>query len=103
MSRFIREIVTLSDGGEVACDWGTFADSDSKSEDSSTCEDSMPVLLILAGITGCSADNYIQHLVEDGLLQGYRPVVLNQRGTGGLKLKVIMMCVYFLLIDNDIC
>ena len=51
-------------------------------------QDDRPVLLILPGITGCSVDNYVQHLVEDGLLEGYRPVVFNQRGNGGVMLKV---------------
>ena len=84
-----REILTLSDGGEVALDWGegskSLPDVDMSHRD-------MPVLLVLPGITGCSWDNYVQHLVEDGLMEGYRPVVFNQRGNGGIKLKV-SMCV----------
>ena len=47
----------------------------------------IPVLLIVPGITGHSRDNYVKHLVHDGLVEGYRPVVFNQRGTG-IKLKV---------------
>lgn len=80
-----RELLTLSDGGEVALDWGmgsrTVPTPDMSQGD-------RPVLLILPGITGCSVDNYVQHLVEDGLLEGYRPVVFNQRGNGGVMLKV---------------
>ena len=81
-----REILTLSDGGEIALDWGMLK-TDScihRNKDVAT----PPVLLILAGITGCSTDNYVQHLVEDGLLEGYITVVFNQRGNGGIKLKV---------------
>ena len=51
-----------------------------------------PILLVLPGITGCSMDNYVQHIVEDGLLEGYRPVVFNQRGNGGVELKVSVWC-----------
>ena len=37
---------------------------------------------------GKSKDNYVMHLAQDGILTGYRPVVFNQRGNGGLFLKV---------------
>ena len=82
-----REILTLDDGGVVALDWGLLEHSTPSSRETLGRSDT-PILLILPGITGCSMDNYILHLVEDGLLQGYRPVVFNQRGNGGIKLKV---------------
>lgn len=84
MMHVSREILSLSDGGEVALDWGMRGDVSMEPERGGTTR---PVLLILAGITGCSMDNYVQHLVEDGLLEGYRAVVFNQRGNGGIKLK----------------
>ena len=37
---------------------------------------------------GNSSHNYLTHLVQDGVLQQYRPVVFNQRGCGGIQLKV---------------
>ena len=49
-------------------------------------------LLILSHVLYCtvgkSMDNYVMHLAQDGILTGYRPVVFNQRGNGGLYLKV---------------
>lgn len=92
-----REILALADGGEVALDWGLFNTDSSPSvpveaaqspAPSTVDTPATPVLLILPGITGCSRDNYVQHLVEDGLLEKYRPIVFNQRGNGGIKLKV---------------
>ena len=77
----------MDDGGVVALDWGILDDSTPCSQKVLGKKET-PVLLILPGITGCSMDNYVLHLVEDGLRQGYRPVVFNQRGNGGLKLKV---------------
>ena len=92
-----RFILRLSDGGEVALDWGELHDA-GRTPDSGTTPTTTPVLLIIPGITGCNMDNYVQHLVEDALLEGYRPVVFNQRGNGGLKLKVsgvrLMECIH---------
>ncbi len=82
-----REILTLDDGGIVGLDWGVPGDSMPSSREVLARKDT-PVLLILAGITGCSMDNYMLHLVDNGLRQGYRPVAFNQRGNGGIKLKV---------------
>lgn len=81
-----REILSLDDGGEVGLDWGVLGNTSSASPE--VLAKDTPVMLILPGITGNSMDNYILHLVEDGLQQGYRPVVFNHRGTGGIKLKV---------------
>ena len=78
---YYREILSLDDGGEVGLDWGVLGDEVLAKKDT-------PVMLILPGIVGNSKDNYILHLVEDGFQQGYRPVVFNQRGNGGIKLKV---------------
>ncbi len=76
-----REVLSLADGGEVALDWGIRKEQNLSEQD-------LPVLLILPGITGYSSKNYVMHLVQDGLVAGYRPVVFNQRGIGGMKLKV---------------
>lgn len=79
----------MQDGGEVALDWGSMKDL-SRPLSRLPCPERMdlPVLLVLPGITGCSQENYVKHLVQDGLMVGYRPVVFNQRGTGGILLKV---------------
>lgn len=86
-----RFVLRLSDGGEVALDWGQLHDDDDgrRTPDAVTAPTTTPVLLIIPGITGCNTDNYVQHLVEDAVLEGYRPVVFNQRGNGGLKLKTL--------------
>ncbi len=79
----------LLDGGEVALDWGIVQSINQSNEETSTIDQqTLPVLLILTGITGGSEEAYCMHLVMDGIFSGYRPVVLNQRGCGGLPLKV---------------
>ena len=73
-----REVLLLCDGGEVALDWA---------EPSQDCQDS-PVLLVLPGLTGGTDNNYIGHMVADGIELKFRAVVFNQRGNGGIRLKV---------------
>lgn len=78
----------------MALDWGSLGAGAAGVKGSDVANP--PVLLILPGIVGNSMDNYVQHLVEDGLLEGYRAVVFNQRGNGGIKLKVIV-CVHIVV------
>ena len=79
-------MLILADGGEIALDWGTIENHGHVTP--SPNQQDMPVLLILPGITGSSDKNYAMHLTQDGIASGYRPVVFNQRGNGGMKLKV---------------
>jgi len=72
-----REILALSDGGEVALDW---AEKD--------CSITSPIVIILPGLTGGSQAEYIKCLVSAARKNGIRCVIFNNRGLGGLQLKV---------------
>lgn len=71
-----REILTLSDGGEVALDWAE--------EGSSTTS---PIVIILPGLTGASQAEYIKCLITSAKKVGIRCVIFNNRGLGGVELK----------------
>ncbi|XP_077267081.1 abhydrolase domain containing Hydr1 [Temnothorax americanus] len=71
-----REILALSDGGEVALDW---AEKD--------CSITSPIVVILPGLTGGSQAEYIKCLVSAARKNGIRCVIFNNRGLGGLELK----------------
>lgn len=71
-----REILTLSDGGEVALDW---AEKD--------CSITSPIVIILPGLTGGSQAEYIKCLVSAAKKCGIRCMIFNNRGLGGMKLK----------------
>lgn len=74
-----RELYQLEDGGQVALDWLTTADS---------LDPSAPVLLLLHGLTGGSQESYIQHFMYEVLAAvECRPVVMVNRGLGGVELK----------------
>ncbi|XP_023712649.1 phospholipase ABHD3 isoform X2 [Cryptotermes secundus] len=74
--KYRREILKLSDGGQVALDW---------LEDG--CPGSAPVVLILPGLTGESQAEYVKCLVNSARRIKLRVVVFNNRGLGGISLK----------------
>lgn len=67
----------MPDGGEVALDW---AEKD--------CSTTSPIVIILPGLTGASQAEYIKCLVSAAKKIGIRCVIFNNRGLGGVKLKV---------------
>ncbi|KAL7294348.1 hypothetical protein TKK_0012356 [Trichogramma kaykai] len=74
--QYRREILTLSDGGEVALDWA----------EHNYCSTS-PIVVILPGLTGASQAEYIKCLVYAAKNVGIKCVIFNNRGLGGVKLK----------------
>lgn len=74
--RYSREVINLSDGGRVAIDW----------VDSELLPPETPVILILPGLTGSSRTDYVRGLATTGKKAGFRCVVFNNRGVGGLRL-----------------
>lgn len=82
-----RELLSLKDGGQIALDW---MEND--------CDDESPVILILPGLTGASQSEYIKCLVKAGNSLGARVVVFNNRGLGGVELKVTSLFHIFRLL-----
>lgn len=71
-----REILLLSDGGEIALDWALHG-----------CDDNAPIVIILPGLTGGSQSEYIKFLVTAANQKRIRCVVFINRGLGGIELK----------------
>ncbi|KAG7208805.1 hypothetical protein KM043_014998 [Ampulex compressa] len=78
--QYRREILTLSDGGEVALDWAEQG-----------CSSTSPLVIILPGLTGASQAEYIKCLVSAAKKVGIRCVIFNNRGLGGVQLKTPRM------------
>lgn len=75
-----REILVLNDGGHAALDWAVKAEGLS----ASSLDQDAPIVVVMHGLTGCSAS--MRSLCAEALAFGYRPVVFNKRGHGGVKL-----------------
>lgn len=67
----------MSDGGQVALDWLE-----------EKCVPNAPIVVILPGLTGASQADYVKALVRAANRIGVRVVVFNNRGLGGVSLKV---------------
>ncbi|KAL7054845.1 hypothetical protein AAHC03_024314 [Spirometra sp. Aus1] len=76
--KYEEEMVSFSDGGEVKLSWYS---------DTPNVDESCPIAIILPGLTGCACSHYIATIVRSIAQQGYRCVVLNNRGTCEQKLK----------------
>jgi predicted alpha/beta-fold hydrolase len=105
---FVRQHITLCDGAQVALDWldldkffggsATTANfkggGDDENVDVSACtEEERPVLVVLHGICGGSAELYVQHLMVESTRvrlpsghDGFRPVCFNYRGANDTDL-----------------
>lgn len=79
--RYRRELLRLRDGGQSALDWAL--PSSSSSVDDPLPEDA-PIVVLLHGLTGSSA--HLKSLSAAALARGFRPVVVNKRGHGGVSL-----------------
>lgn len=89
-----RELLRLRDGGQAALDWalpsasgaasGAASGSSPSSADADPLPDDAPVVVLLHGLTGSSA--HLKSLSAAALRRGFRPVVVNKRGHGGVAL-----------------
>lgn len=77
---FRREVLRLSDGGQVALDW-----ADWKGEPRAP---GRPVLLLLPGLTGGPHADYVRCLCAAAEALHADAVVFSNRGLGGLPLTV---------------
>ena len=95
---YTRELFILSDGGQLALDWAQDQEEHGLNEES-------PIVIVLHGLTGCSES--MKSICAEALEHGYRPVVFNKRGHGGVKLSTPKMqafgCVQDLTEAIDHC
>lgn len=76
-----REIFTLNDGGQVALDWLEPTKRVNYMYDAT--------ILFLPGLTGDSKCEYVRATSLAIQKSGFRIVVFNYRGIGGIELKVL--------------
>jgi len=84
---FHRENIKLSDGGQVCIDWAYPLKQIHYTKNPHKDElfpynppDNNKIMFVIHGLTGGSETQYIQYLVREAQLQGYRVAAFNHRG-----------------------
>ncbi|XP_060083024.1 phospholipase ABHD3-like [Ylistrum balloti] len=80
MLTYEGELIKMEDGGQILLDW--YQNDNDIYPDTET----RPTVLLLPGLTGTSSDSYVLQYVHEAAQHGYRSVVFNNRGNGGVKL-----------------
>ncbi|XP_024530780.1 phospholipase ABHD3 [Selaginella moellendorffii] len=75
-----RELFVAPDGGTTALDW-----LDPESSGSISIQET-PIVIIVPGLSSESSNAYMKHLAHGMVNQGWRAVVINHRGLGGVTL-----------------
>ena len=93
-----RECLRMADGGHVTLDWVLEPGATTRGAPEEAVAGAAaaalpaalpplrpdsPVLLLLSGIAGGSADSYVKHFVSAARACGFRPVCFNSRGCAG--------------------
>lgn len=79
--RYTREYLELKDGGCIGLDWCY------NNENTKYSDEERPTVVFLPGIVGHSDANYARNFSKIVIKQGFRSVVFNYRGNGGVTLK----------------
>lgn len=78
-----RELLSTPDGGTIALDWAhPGEDQDGVKAGQATT----PIVFLVPGLTSDSRSRYILHAVEAIVKRGWRALVVNHRGLGGVRL-----------------
>eukprot|EP01135_Chromosphaera_perkinsii_P008023 Nk52_evm95s1073 gene=Nk52_evmTU95s1073 len=90
-----REYLVMEDGGEIIMDWYD-------NEESRYQRDIRPTVVLLHGMTGNSNSPYIKHMVHVARKEGYRAVVVNNRGMAGTLKSAKVACASFTSDMKDV-
>ncbi|XP_058087337.1 uncharacterized protein LOC131234460 isoform X1 [Magnolia sinica] len=82
-----RHVFHASDGGTIALDWLVFSNGSMVSRGPSLSQDdTTPIVVVIPGLTSDSDASYIKHLAFKIAKRGWKVVVSNHRGLGGISM-----------------
>jgi predicted alpha/beta-fold hydrolase len=61
----------------------------------SSASDETPMVVIIPGLTSDSDDAYVKHIAYSSVMKGWRTLVANHRGLGGVSITVSAKICYF--------
>ncbi|XP_024366043.1 uncharacterized protein [Physcomitrium patens] len=88
--KYHRQIYVTPDKGTIALDWVKHPLNDDKGYVDINQEnveiDESPIVIIIPGLTSDSESPYIKHIAYNSAMMGWRTLVTNHRGLGGLSM-----------------
>ncbi|QCE07985.1 embryogenesis-associated protein EMB8-like [Vigna unguiculata] len=87
--KYRRQLFTTPDGGTVALDWLMSSDVSAGAThvESVVCKDeSTPIVVVIPGLTSDSSSAYLKHLAYHTAKCGWKVVISNHRGLGGVSI-----------------
>lgn len=79
--KYEREVFEMKDKGSVAIDWVVDKFSGIPVE-----SDKRPILVCFSGLSGGNDNHYIYSMMRDATKAGFKCVIINYRGTSGMKM-----------------
>ncbi|XP_004496351.1 embryogenesis-associated protein EMB8-like [Cicer arietinum] len=87
--KYKRQLFTTPDGGTLALDWVTSSDVSGNAlnvDNVVTKDESTPIVILIPGLTSDSSSPYLKHLAYHTAKRGWKVVVSNHRGFGGVPI-----------------
>ncbi|ESW15656.1 hypothetical protein PHAVU_007G090800 [Phaseolus vulgaris] len=87
--KYRRQLFTTPDGGTVALDWLMSSDVSAGAihmEDGFCKDESTPIVVVIPGLTSDSSSAYLKHLAYHTAKCGWKVVISNHRGLGGVSI-----------------
>ncbi|XP_047169924.1 embryogenesis-associated protein EMB8-like isoform X1 [Vigna umbellata] len=87
--KYRRQLFTTPDGGTVALDWLMSSDVSAGAihVEGVVCKDeSTPIVVVIPGLTSDSSSAYLKHLAYHTAKCGWKVVISNHRGLGGVSI-----------------
>ncbi|CAK9870129.1 unnamed protein product [Sphagnum jensenii] len=88
--KYDRQLYITADSGTIALDWVMSPLATDKvgitGAPQSSASDDTPMIVIIPGLTSDSNDSYVKHIAYSSALKGWRTLVANHRGLGGVSI-----------------
>ncbi|KAJ7513814.1 hypothetical protein O6H91_23G015900 [Diphasiastrum complanatum] len=83
---YSRQLFSTPDGGTIALDWVKSIGRYHMTKEQFPASDETPIVVVIPGLTSDSTDAYVKHLVAMLYSHGWKAVVANHRGLGGVSI-----------------
>ncbi|CAK9211076.1 unnamed protein product [Sphagnum troendelagicum] len=88
--KYDRQLYSTADGGTIGLDWVISPHAVDgvgiTSAPQSSASDETPMVVIIPGLTSDSDDAYVKHIAYSSVMKGWRTLVANHRGLGGVSI-----------------